>query len=597
MSSDASDENRGIWQRLRARLASSSLRSRLVSILLVATLPGMAVAIFLAANALGNQRAQIEENARRLADIQAAQHTNVIENARIMMETVVELVETRPVGQTECTHFLSEWADRYPSFTSLTLIDNRGVLLCAPSDSALPESFPTADFFGTISEADGMVVSEHTVGRSGTPLIIAALPIREDGGRFEGAIAVGIDLRWMEFLTRRLNLPSGSTITAIGSEGEVLTHYRAEGGGGDDLEAPRETVPVEDIRLRMATYGSGAIRGTTQNGSDRVFGYQRTDAGDIIIAVGKPQYMEFERYGAALRDTLAAPMTVLLLALFAAAYASESLVVRWVRLLTGAAMRMSGGDLDARSNVPHSRYEIGRLAAAFDSMAAAIQEKQEQIRAKAAQYRDLLHELNHRVNNNMQMIGSLIRMKSKGVTDPQARLVIDDLEQRLRALAEIQRLLYAREDGFDEDPDYTVRLGNLLAEFYSSDSIRVRVEADPIPIPRPSAVPLALIMNELITNACKHAYPEGEGEIRVSLRRDGDMVALSVSDDGAPVPQAWGPGEGEESMGLRIIRAMAAHLGGDLAIRPAEQGKSIDVSFPLERPDSQRDAPADPPRS
>ncbi len=584
MSSDASGEKSGFGHRLRAMIASSSLRSRLVSILLVATLPGMAVAIFLAANALNNERDQIEENARRLADIQAAQHTNVIENARIMMETVVELVETRPVSATECTHFLSEWADRYPSFTSLTLLDAQGALLCARADSELPDGFPTADFLETIRSSDDMVVSDHMVGQSGMPLIIAALPIREQGGSLEGAIAVGIDLRWLEFLTRRLNLPVGSTITAIGKDGEVLTHYRAEGGDDEDLEAPRETVPVEDIRLEMATRGSGAIRGTTQSGSDRVFGFQSTDAGDLIIAVGKPQYMEFERYGAALRDTLAAPMTVLLLALFAAAYASESLVIRWVRLLTGAAMRMSGGDLDARSNVPHSRYEIGRLAAAFDSMAAAIKQKQEQIHAKAAQYRDLLNELNHRVNNNMQMIGSLIRMKSKSVTDPQARLVIDDIEQRLRALAEIQRLLYAREDGFDEDPDYTVRLGNLLADFYSSDTITVRMEAEPISIPRPSAVPLALIMNELITNACKHAYPDGEGEIRVSLRRHDDVVKLSVTDDGAPVPEAWGPGEGEDSMGLRIIRAMAAHLGGELEIHPAAQGKSIDVTFPLERP-------------
>ncbi|MCC5976656.1 MAG: HAMP domain-containing protein [Salinarimonas sp.] len=551
----------------------------------MASLPGMIVAIFLAANALTNERTQIEENAKRLADIQAAQHTNVIENARVMMDTVVELLETRPVSETECTIFLNEWADRFPSFTSLTLIDQEGGLLCAGSESELPSHFPSSDFLETLGDSEEMVVSEYTVGQTGVPLIIAALPIREFGDRFSGAIAVGIDLRWLEFITRRLNLPPGSTVTAISDEGEVLTHYRAEGGDNEDLDAPRETIPVEDVRLQMATHGSGVIRGTSANGSDRVFGFERTDAGGLIIAVGMPQYMEFERYGTALRDTLAAPMAILLLALFAAAYASESLVVRWVRLLTGAAIRMSGGDLEARSKVPHSRYEIGRLAAAFDSMADSIQDKQEQIRARAEQYKDLLSELNHRVNNNMQMIGSLIRMKMKGVEDKQARLVIEDVEQRLRALSEIQRLLYGREDGLGEDPDYTLRLGRLLEEFYSSDRIKVRVEAEPIPIPRPSAVPLALIMNELITNACKHSYPDGEGEIRVALRKYGDDVHLSVSDDGAQVPGEWRPGQEQDSMGLRIIRSMAAHLGGDVEIRPQERGKSINLAFPLERPD------------
>jgi len=587
----ASGQKVGLSDWFRDFIGGFSLRSRLIWILLIATLPGMAVAIFLAVNALDNQRARIGENAERLAAIQAAQHTNVIENAGIMMETVVALIDTRPFDRTGCRQFLSDWADRYASFTSLTLISRRGDALCAPDDNELPSRFKNEAFLEEMSDAESMIVSDYTVGQSGMPLIVAALPIRDDGGRFEGAIAVGIDLRWMEFLTRRLDLPSGSTVTAIGSDGKVLTHHRAEGEAGDNLEAPRATVPVEDIRLEMATIGSGAIRGTTENGSDRVFGFQRTDTGDLTIAVGTPQYMEFERYGAALRDTLAAPMAILVLALIAAAYASESLVVRWVRLLTGAAIRMSGGDLDARSNVPHARYELGRLAAAFDSMAASIQDKQAQIHAKAAQYRDLLHELNHRVNNNMQMIASLIRMKAKGVTDPQARLVIDDLEQRLRALSEIQRLLYRREDGFDEDPEYTVRLGRLLADFYSSDILTVRVEADPIPIPRPSAVPLALIMNELITNACKHAYSDGRGEIRVNLRRDGDTVHLSVADDGAPVPDEWTPGQEEESMGLRIMRSMAAHLGGDMEIRPAAQGKSINLAFPLVAPASGSDQP------
>lgn len=597
MSTGASGGHVGWGERLRGFIGSFSLRNRLIGILLIATLPGMAVAIFLAVNALDNERARIEENAKRLADIHAAQHTNVIENARIMMETVVELVETRPVSGTECRHFLSDRIDRYASFTSLTLIDGQGALLCARNDHELPANFPSEGFLERLGDAEDMVVSDYTVGQSGMPLIIAALPIREDGGRLEGAIAVGIDLRWMEFLTRRLNLPAGSTVTAIGSDGQVLTHDRAEGGDSDDLEAPRETLPVEDIRLQMATIGSGAIRGTTENGSDRVFGFQRTDAGDLIIAVGKPQYMEFERYGVALRDTLAAPMAILILALIAAAYASESLVVRWVRLLTGAAMKMSGGDLEARSNVPHSRYELGRLAAAFDSMAASIQDKQAQIRAKAEQYKDLLHELNHRVNNNMQMISSLIRMKTRGIRDQEARHVIEDVELRLRALSEIQHLLYGREDGFDNDPEYTVRLGRLLEEFYSSDNIRVRVDAEAIAIPRPSAVPLALIMNELITNACKHAYPDDGGEIRVTLRASGGEVHLSVADDGAPVPNEWKPGQEEASMGLRIIRSMAAHLGGEVEIHPETSGKSINLSFPLDPAGARRDEPSDPPGS
>jgi len=573
-----------ILSRLRRIATELSLRSRFLIILLVASLPGMIVAIVLAANALNREREQIEVNAKRLADIQAAQHTNIIENARTMMETVVHLFEVRPIDRTECTHFLSNWIDRYPSFTSLTLVDGNGSILCSNKDTELPADFPGDAFLESLRESEELVVGDYTIGKTGVPLIIAALPVRQHGKRFTGAIAVGVDLRWLEVLARGMNLSSGSTITAIGRDGQVLTHYRAEGIDNDKLEAPRVTIPVDNLRRQMSTLGGGVVRGMTADGNARVFGFQRTDAGNLTIVVGMPQYLEFERYGAALRNTLAAPMAVLILALLAAAYVSEALVIRWVRLLTSAAKKMAQGDLDTRSAVPHSRYELGRLAAAFDSMAASIQDKQRQIWAKAEQYKELMAELNHRVNNNLQMIGSLIRMKTKGIQDHDARRLIEDVEQRIRALTGIQRLLYAQDDSNGDTSEYPLQLGRFLEEFYSSDRIKVRVDAEPVPLPRSSAIPFAVIMNELVTNACKHAYPETdqEGEVRVMLRSRDKKVYLSVADDGNPMNTDFRRDRSDISMGMRIVRNMTAQLGGRVEIRPAAKGKSIDVEFSLE---------------
>ena len=590
MSKGANDDSSS-FQRLIGRAGSSlSLRNRFIIILLVASLPGMLVALLLAANALNNEREQIEISAARLADIQAAQHTNVIDTARVMIETVVETIEAGSVGSADCTHFLSDRVDRYPSFTSLTLIDGTGATVCANSDSELPAGFPDAAFLDTMRSADGFTVGDYTVGQSGVPLIIAALPVSRDDGSFAGAVAVGIDLRWLEILARRMNLPVGSTITAIGANGEVLNHYRAENVGDDDLAAPRETVPAEEYRQRMAEEDSGVLRGQTNAGNQRVYGFQRTSSGSLSIVVGMPQYAEFERYGAALRDTLAAPMAILILALLAAGYASQALVIRWVRMLTGAAKKMADGDLAARSMVPHSRYELGRLAAAFDSMASSIEQKQAEIRAKAEQYAELLKEFNHRVNNNMQMIRSLVRMRARHITDDDARLTIEDIEERLGALTEIQRLLYDQEDSGLHASDYPVRLGKFLQDFYSSDRVKVSVDAEPIPIQRSSSIPLGLIMNELIANSCKHAYPEGEGTVRVSLRSDGERVYLAVADDGAQMPEDLDDSRRTGSMGLRIVRNMTQQLGGEHQVIPNETGKTIQVVFPLEKhaiPDAQ----------
>lgn len=591
MSKGANDSSSS-FQRLIARAGSSlSLRKRFIIILLVASLPGMVVALMLAGNALNDEREQIEISAARLADIQAAQHTNVIDTAHVMIETIVETIEGGAVDDPDCTHFLSDRVERYPSFTSLTLFDSTGAIICAASDFELPAGFPDDEFLEAIASADGFMVGEYTVGQSGVPLIIAALPVNMDDGSFAGAVAVGIDLRWLETLARRMNLPTGSTITAIGGDGEVLNHYRAENVGDEELTAPRETVPAEEYRQRMAAEGSGVLRGQTTSGNDRVYGFQRTSSGSLSVVVGMPQYAEFERYGAALRDTLAAPMAILLLALIAAGYASQALVIRWVGMLTGAAKKMADGDMEARSMVPHSRYELGRLAAAFDSMAASIQQKQQEIRAKAEQYAELLREFNHRVNNNMQMIRSLVRMRARQISDDDARLAVEEIEERLGALTEIQRLLYDQEDSGLDASDYPVRLGRFLQEFYSSDRVKVIVDAEPIPLLRTSSIPLGLVMNELIANACKHAYPGGEGTVRVTLRSDGSRVYLSVADDGAQMPAELDASSRKGSMGLRIVRNMTLQLGGEHRVIPAETGKTIQVDFPLDK-NAAADAPA-----
>ncbi|NMG38271.1 HAMP domain-containing protein [Chelativorans sp. ZYF759] len=583
MSKGATDDSSAL-QRLIGRMGSSlSLRNRFIIILLVASLPGMVVALVLAANALNNEREQIEITAERLADIQAAHHTNVIDTARVMLETIVETIEAGTVDDADCTQFLGDRAASYPSFTSLTLVDSAGTIVCANEDSELPAGFPDDALLESMRAADGFIVGDYAVGQSGVPLIIAALPVRRDDGSFYGAVAMGIDLRWLEFLARRMNLPAGSTITAIGGDGRVLNHYRAENVGNEELAAPRESVPMEAYRQRMAAEGGGVLRGQSNGGDQRVYGFQRTSSGNLSVVVGMPQYAEFERYGAALRDTLAAPMAILILALLAAGYASQALVIRWVSMLTGAARKMADGDLLARSMVPHSRYELGRLAAAFDTMAASIQQKQDEIRAKANQYAELLRELNHRVNNNMQMIRSLVRMRGREIADPGARAAIEDIEERLGAMTEIQRLLYDQDDAGHIAADYPVRLGRFLEEFYSSDRVEVRIDAEPIPLPRASSIPLGLIMNELIANACKHAYPEGKGTVRVSLRLQGEHVQLAVADDGAPMPEDLDTSRRKGSMGLRIVRNMSEQLNGVLKVAPHEGGKTIQLDFPLDK--------------
>ena len=106
------------------------------------------------------------------------------------------------------------------------------------------------------------------------------------------------------------------------------------------------------------------------------------------------------------------------------------------------------------------------------------------------------------------------------------------------------------------------------------------VQADPIRLDTKRSVPLGLILNELLTNALKYAYPAGEGgEIRVVLRRAGERIALSVSDDGISLPDEY-LYPGSPSMGMKLVRMLSEQLDGRLSI-DNKGGTRIEVAFAL----------------
>lgn len=165
------------------------------------------------------------------------------------------------------------------------------------------------------------------LAQSGKPLLAAAYPVLDDGERFQGAVALGVDLRWLDFLGKTINLPENATISALNEAGKMLSHNAAMA-----LEEGAEPgpPPSQDTIRQMIALESGTLRGDDASGSPRVYGVQQTRNGDLVVTVGQTPYLEYVRYGDALLNTLAAPVLVLLLALLAAGYASEAFVTRYV---------------------------------------------------------------------------------------------------------------------------------------------------------------------------------------------------------------------------------------------------------------------------
>lgn len=191
----------------------------------------------------------------------------------------------------------------------------------------------------------------------------------------------------------------------------------------------------------------------------------------------------------------------------------------------------------------------------------------------------LLDELAHRTRNDLMMISSVLGLQAMRQSDPIARDALESAVARVRVIAEAQeRLRKSGKQGEVEVAAYLRALGHGLAELLQDvRPIRVRVLATPMSVDAPVAVSIGLIANELVTNAFKYAYPDGQGgTVQITLQPSGEGVVLSVEDDGVGVPPAK-----KDGLGTRLVQLLASHLGGTVESMPRERGHGVRVLLPI----------------
>lgn len=186
---------------------------------------------------------------------------------------------------------------------------------------------------------------------------------------------------------------------------------------------------------------------------------------------------------------------------------------------------------------------------------------EEQLRASNARLEALLSEVNHRVANSLQLVSAMVGMQAGVLADGAARDALADTQRRIAAIAQVHRRLYTSNQV--ESVDMQEYLGALVAElgetWSTPDAPRsVVLVAEPIRLTTDRAVSLGVIVTELVSNACKYAYPARGGEVRVALAQDGAHFVLAVEDDGIGMEPGAAPrGTG---LGTKLIRAMAQSL-------------------------------------
>lgn len=201
----------------------------------------------------------------------------------------------------------------------------------------------------------------------------------------------------------------------------------------------------------------------------------------------------------------------------------------------------------------------------------------------------LLTETHHRIKNHLQIISSLLNMQINGVSDQDARNALRSSQNRVRAIAALHQHLYQVALGKgDTFSDFSRDLVAHLRECYEvkSDEIKVHLEVQEGPIEQEWLMPLALTLNEALSNCFEHAYPHGRpGLITALLSYTQGSGELVISDDGVGLPADFHPGEGS-GLGLKILAVFADQMRGQLFVRGnPDQGTEIKLRFPLASPE------------
>ena len=477
--------------------------------------------------------ARAEEATRDMALIVEEYTRRVFETGDLIAREITEELERRgglaALGSLEVHRLLVDYAGRTSVGDYLVVVDDKGRVF-AQSDAYPAAVVELADRPWFRAHAGG---TERFIGEAlFSPLgqeVLFTYSRRVEGprDRFEGVVQVAIRPTVLNHLAQVGSLGDEVMLRVATAQGKLLAHTNMPANA-----AANDPSAVEWPGDNGGNAGgmAGTYRGTGTDGVERIMSFRRLGDWPVVVEAGIPVAAAM----APVREGLLWSIPIL------------------VAFLAGTA-GLSALGVRFADRAEQLHRHLARYAA---SLAASDAEKDV-----------LLREIHHRVKNNLQVTSSLLLMQAAKFGDPEVQAAFYETQERLRSIALVHETLYQAETAAHIDlRTYVRRLVEGVADTYGATArgIAVSVEVEPVTVSLERAVPLALVLTEVVTNAFKHAFPGAGGHVAVSAaRRDGGLE-LCVHDDGR------GMAEGAEagvSLGLTLIRALASQLDATIAFR------------------------------
>ncbi|MBX6321636.1 MAG: HAMP domain-containing protein [Rhodospirillaceae bacterium] len=419
-----------------------------------------------------------------------------------------------------------------------------------------------------------------------------ALPVRDGRGATTAIMWAVVTPDALTKYLRNRALAPNSALVVSDRNGAIIA------------SAPDQSLVGKHLPPDLMSLIGGKVIGTADavgpDGTPRHFVYVPLGLRPLgqFVAVGVDEAASLQQIARATWRAVAFIAVGTVLGLGFAVIGSRHFLQRPIRRLVAAAQRWREGDLTARAELPPGASEISTLGTAFDEMAAALASRtSELIEAKrraeqratdaesAEQQKSLLlQEVNHRVKNSLQLVSSLLNLQAGTVRDEEGRHRFAAAAARVQTIARVHARLF--QTGNVRSVEFGQYLRDLCADlghtYAGQDQPRFDIDVATIELPTDRVIPLALIVNELLTNVFKYAYRPGEPvRVRIVTRRpDEGTLLVSVSDEGLGLPRDFDIHR-SGGLGMRLIDSLVAQLGARLEIERPARGTRFVLRVPL----------------